>query len=77
MATFLVATGSALALMARFTEWRADRKHSSLMPTVDIEPFPSDGIATANERTELEVREVRNGPDVCKLVGRRRFPEQL
>lgn len=77
MATFLVATGSALALMARFTEWRADRKHASLAPKVDIEPFPLDGIATADDCTELEVREVRNCRDVSKLTGRRHLPGQL
>jgi hypothetical protein len=69
MAIFLIATGPALALLAKLTGWHSDRKQASLSPKVEVGPFPWSGITLAYNRTELEGFKVRNRGDVSKLQG--------
>ena len=76
MAIFLIATGPALALLARLSKWRSDRKQKSLSPKVDVDAFPWSGITLEYDRTELESFKARNHGDTSKLQGPRHWPGQ-
>jgi hypothetical protein len=56
MAIFLIAAGPTLDLLARLTEWKADRKHVSLTPKLEVNPFSWSGITYLHDSTELENR---------------------
>jgi hypothetical protein len=74
MPTFLIATGPAITLFARLNEWRADRKHASLVPAVEISPIPWSNATHSSRREELEAFKTRNRGDLSKLQGSRHWP---
>ena len=74
VAIFLIATGPALALHARITEWWADRKQALHSPKVEINPFPWNGITLACDHTDLESFKACNCDDNSKPQEPRRWP---
>jgi hypothetical protein len=66
MPAFLIATGPAWALLARLSEWRAERKHVSLSPNTEIDLFPSSSVTQTYDRSEVERFRAKNRGDISK-----------
>jgi len=71
MPIILIATAPALALLARRTTWRAERKHATLTPIVEVNPFQSSGADFKSDRTGLDAIEASNRSDASIRPSRR------
>lgn len=74
MAIFLIATGPALALHTRLTEWRTARKHVSLIPQVAGTPCINASLSC--NRTAIEKLRARSRGKMPKLGGPHNGPWQ-
>ena len=72
----LIATSSALALLAQLTEWTADRKQASLTVKIDDDSSPGSGATPIHNRSHLENFQARDPSDISKLPSFRRRPGQ-
>jgi hypothetical protein len=53
-------------LLARLSEWRAERKHVSLSPNTEVDLFPSSGVTQTYDRSEVERFRAKNRGDISK-----------